>query len=234
MEDMLHPYQWDACEKLLEGGDMASRTAIIPQAAYDILSRADDRTKVIGIFAAGNDGMLRLVRRDAPDRFPLPGGHMGPSSNYDSRTREMDEEAGGPRMQLLKWRPPSARNIDVIAKAVAAIGSRHPDARLRVETQDGGMGRTMFAIMVGDGTEAETFAVREVDENAELLALVVRHLDAWLLSRRTTLAVAPKFDRRTTAAARTRGTDPLMLDEMHMGPPGLGKTYSQTRLARFR
>jgi len=185
----------------------------------------------------GPDGVQHLqVRRSGrADGMALPGGFSGERlPDRDMLDREMFEETGF--MPSMFGRSGHAYGARRIHMAVVAIAARHPDWGLRVDVETDRDLRTTLVVCAGEGTRDEIFAVRTLDEASDLLALVVMHLDAWMLSRRTVLAKDPGVMRYTPASVLDRPDQVLTADESHLmrGGRGSAKTGMLMSLVRRR
>ena len=180
---------------------------------------------------------LHIARRSgAPREMALPGGFCGDRiSDRNLIERETFEERGFvPSM----FRP-SAPTYGTyrIERAIAAIATRHPDIGLRLVVETNQSMRPMLTVCVGEGAPDEIFAARTFDESADLLALVVMHLDDWILSRRTVLARDPGVKRYAPSSVLDRpGQLRVIADESFAlkGGRGSARTRMQASLARGR
>lgn len=158
------------------------------------------------------DGHLAVRRGHSPRGWPLPGGFDG--TRLSSNDRELLEETATfhPRFGFVMRR---TRQEERLVLVVRAIASRHPHADVRVVEQHDDGGKPELAIMAGKGTDDDVFAVRPLDDADDLIVTTLCHLDAWMLSRRLVLAVAPRHLRHAPVRAQRDDGRIVIADEIH-------------------
>ena len=180
------------------------------------------------------DGHLPVRRGHSPRGWPLPGGFVDTRASPGDRELREEMATFHSRFGFVMRR---TRQEERLVLVVRAIASRHPHAEVRVVEQHDAVGEPHLAIMTGKGTDDDVFAVRPLDDADDLIVTALSHLEAWMLSRRLVLAVAPRYLRHAPVRPQ-RGDDRIMIvDESHSLRDGRSSARSQTLeglASRFR